>query len=54
MTDVLDLELYDPVILGELMLTADLMIVANSTRRHMSREAIDVALGLTRVSRLPA
>lgn len=54
MTDVLDLELYDPVVLAELVLTADLMIVANSTKRHMSQEAIDVALGLTHVSRLPA
>jgi len=54
MTDVLDLELYDPVVLGELVLTADLMIVANTADRHLSQEAIDAALGLTHVPRLYA
>jgi len=46
MTDALDLELYDPVVLGELVLTADLMIAANTSERHLSQHAIDVALGL--------
>jgi hypothetical protein len=54
MSDVLDLELYDPVVLGELVLTADLMIVANTTDSHLSQDAIDVALGLRHVSRLHA
>jgi hypothetical protein len=54
MSDVLALELYDPVVLGELVLTADLMIVANTTDSHLSQDAIDVALGLRHVSRLHA
>jgi len=54
MTDTLDLELYDPVVLGELVLTADLMIVANTTDRHLSQEAIDRALGLGHAPALPA
>lgn len=54
MTDTLDLELYDPVVLGELVLTADLMIVANTTDRHLSQQAIDTALGLAPVPTLPA
>lgn len=54
MTDTLDLELYDPVVLGELVLTADLMIVANTTDRHLSQQAIDAALGLAPVPTLPA
>ena len=31
MNDTLDLEIYDPVVLGELRLTADLMIAANTS-----------------------
>ena len=47
MSDVFDLETYDPVVLGELMLTTDLMIMANTaTESHLSQEAIDAALGL--------
>lgn len=47
MTDDLRLELYDPVALRELALMADLMIMANTTKQHLSQEAIDDALGLT-------
>lgn len=54
MTKALNLEIYDPVALRELMLTTDLMIVANATDRHLSQEAIDVALGLKQASRLHA
>jgi hypothetical protein len=54
MTDALDLEVYDPVVLGELVLTADLMIAANTTKRHLSQQAIDVALGLAPGLRIPA
>ena len=54
MTDLLDLEIYDPVVLGELVLTADLMIAANTTDCHLSQHAIDLALGLGRTCRLPA
>lgn len=46
MTEALDGELYDPVELAELQLTADLMIVANTTQHHLTQRAIDVALGL--------
>jgi hypothetical protein len=46
MTDSLQLDLYDPAALREVALMADLMIAANTTRRHLSQEAIDVALGL--------
>ena len=46
MTDALDIEIYDPVVLDELVLTADLMIAANTTEHHLSQHAIDVALGL--------
>ena len=46
MIDVLDLDVQDPVALGELVLTADLMIAANTTERHLSQHAVDVALGL--------
>lgn len=54
MTDVLDLEIYDPVVLGELVLTADLMIAANTTESHLSQHAIDVVLGLAPGLRIPA
>jgi hypothetical protein len=54
MTDVLDLKHYDPVVLGELVLTADLMIAAHCTERHLSQHAIDAALGLTHGMRIPA
>jgi hypothetical protein len=46
MTDVLDLEIHDPTVLGELVLTADLMIAANTSECHLSQHAIDLALGL--------
>lgn len=46
MTDVLDLEVSDPIVLAELVMTADLMIAANTTERHLSQHTIDVALGL--------
>lgn len=46
MTEVSTVELYDPVGLAELVLTANLMIAANTTSRHLSQHAIDVALGL--------
>jgi len=46
MTDVLNVELHDPVVLDEVELTADLMIAANTTERHLSQHAVDVALGL--------
>jgi len=54
MTDVLDLDIYDPVVLGELVLTADLMIAANSTERHLTQHAIDAVLGLVQGVMIPA
>ena len=54
MTDALNLYLHDPVALSELVLTAELMIAANTTERHLSQHAIDVALGLARRLRVLA
>lgn len=54
MADVLDLEIYDPVVLDELVSTADLMIAANTSERHLSQHAIDLVLGLAPAMRIPA
>ena len=54
MTDVLNLELYDPIALRELSEMADLMIAANATDHHLSQEDIDITLGLSHAVQLGA
>jgi hypothetical protein len=44
--DSLDVELTDADLLGEVELTAALIVAANQTDRHLSAAEIDRALGL--------
>ena len=46
MDDQFDVSLEDDELLGEVELTANLMVAANQADRHLTEEEVDAVLGL--------